>query len=104
LVKFLVAYKTPLTHLRKSEDDEKIANVSAMIETMPGPVREQEARVRQKRRSRRSKRSKQIMINEYVRMALSSIKGAKFRSALTMFGIVIGVSSVVTIVSVWAKV
>lgn len=39
------------------------------------------------------------MINEYVRMALSSIKGAKFRSALTMFGIVIGVSSVVTIVS-----
>lgn len=39
------------------------------------------------------------MINEYIRMALSSIKGAKFRSALTMFGIVIGVSSVVTIVS-----
>ena len=39
------------------------------------------------------------MINEYIRMALSSIKGARFRSALTMFGIVIGVSSVVTIVS-----
>jgi len=39
------------------------------------------------------------MINEYIRMALSSIKGAKFRSALTMFGIVIGVSSVVIIVS-----
>lgn len=39
------------------------------------------------------------MLNEYIRMALSSIKGARFRSALTMFGIVIGVSSVVTIVS-----
>ncbi|MCA9323914.1 ABC transporter permease [Candidatus Saccharibacteria bacterium] len=31
-------------------------------------------------------------------MALASIKGAKFRSFLTMFGIIIGVSSVVTIV------
>jgi ABC-type antimicrobial peptide transport system permease subunit len=39
------------------------------------------------------------MWNEYRKMAFSSIKGAKFRSALTMFGIVIGVSSVVTIVS-----
>ncbi len=32
-------------------------------------------------------------------MAFTSIRGAKFRSALTMFGIIIGVSSVVTIVS-----
>ena len=32
-------------------------------------------------------------------MAISSIKGAKFRSALTMFGIIVGVSSVVSIVS-----
>jgi putative ABC transport system permease protein len=39
------------------------------------------------------------MITEYLKMAISSIKGAKFRSALTMFGIIIGVSSVVTIVS-----
>ncbi len=38
------------------------------------------------------------MINEYFKMALTSIRGAKFRSALTMFGIIIGVSSVVTIV------
>ena len=39
------------------------------------------------------------MITEYFKMALSSIRGAKFRSLLTMFGIIIGVSSVVTIVS-----
>ncbi len=39
------------------------------------------------------------MISEYFKMALSSIRGAKFRSGLTMFGIVVGVSSVVTIVS-----
>ena len=39
------------------------------------------------------------MFNEYRKMAFSSIRGAKFRSALTMFGIIIGVSSVVTIVS-----
>lgn len=39
------------------------------------------------------------MWNEYRKMAFSSIRAAKFRSALTMFGIVIGVSSVVTIVS-----
>lgn len=39
------------------------------------------------------------MIAEYFKMAVSSIRGAKFRSALTMFGIIIGVSSVVTIVS-----
>ena len=32
-------------------------------------------------------------------MALNSIRGAKFRSGLTMFGIIVGVSSVVTIVS-----
>jgi hypothetical protein len=39
------------------------------------------------------------MISEYFKMALSSIRGAKFRSGLTMFGIIVGVSSVVTIVS-----
>ncbi len=39
------------------------------------------------------------MISEYFKMALNSIRGAKFRSGLTMFGIVVGVSSVVTIVS-----
>ena len=39
-----------------------------------------------------------MMVSEYFKMALSSIKGAKFRSGLTMFGIIIGVSSVVTIV------
>jgi putative ABC transport system permease protein len=39
------------------------------------------------------------MIGEYFKMALRSIRGAKFRSGLTMFGIVVGVSSVVTIVS-----
>lgn len=39
------------------------------------------------------------MIGEYFKMALRSIKGAKFRSGLTMFGIIVGVSSVVTIVS-----
>ncbi len=32
-------------------------------------------------------------------MAIGSIRGARFRSFLTMFGIIIGVSSVVTIVS-----
>lgn len=39
------------------------------------------------------------MIPEYFKMALSSIRGAKFRSGLTMFGIIVGVSSVVTIMS-----
>ena len=39
------------------------------------------------------------MITEYLKMAIASVRGAKFRSALTMFGIIIGVSSVVTIVS-----
>ncbi len=38
------------------------------------------------------------MIFEYYKMAVSSIRGARFRSFLTMFGIIIGVSSVVTIV------
>ena len=38
------------------------------------------------------------MISEYFKMALSSIRGANVRSALTMFGIIIVVSSVVTIV------
>lgn len=39
------------------------------------------------------------MISEYLRMAINSIRAAKFRSILTMFGIIVGVSSVVTIVS-----
>lgn len=39
------------------------------------------------------------MIGEYFKMALSSIRSARFRSGLTMFGIIVGVSSVVTIVS-----
>ena len=39
------------------------------------------------------------MIGEYFKMALTSIRGAKFRSGLTMFGIIVGVSSVVIIVS-----
>lgn len=39
------------------------------------------------------------MIVEYYKMAVASIRGARFRSFLTMFGIIIGVSSVVTIVS-----
>lgn len=38
------------------------------------------------------------MIFEYLKMAVSSVRGAKFRSSLTMFGIIIGVSSVMTIV------
>jgi putative ABC transport system permease protein len=39
------------------------------------------------------------MLIEYFKMALNSILSAKFRSGLTMFGIIVGVSSVVTIVS-----
>ena len=39
------------------------------------------------------------MISEYFKMAIASIRSAKFRSILTMFGIIVGVSSVVTIVS-----
>lgn len=39
------------------------------------------------------------MITEYFKMAMNSIRGARFRSGLTMFGIIVGVSSVVTIVS-----
>jgi putative ABC transport system permease protein len=39
------------------------------------------------------------MIGEYLKMAINSIRGARFRSGLTMFGIIVGVSSVVTIVS-----
>lgn len=39
------------------------------------------------------------MTHEYLRMALTSIRGAKFRSGLTMFGIIVGVSSVVTIMA-----
>ena len=36
---------------------------------------------------------------EYYKMALESIRAARFRSLLTMFGIIIGVSSVVTVIS-----
>jgi putative ABC transport system ATP-binding protein len=43
--------------LRKSEDDEKIANVSAMIETMPGPE-ENKKPGKAKKKKQRSKRSK----------------------------------------------
>lgn len=39
------------------------------------------------------------MFREHLKMAWGSIKGAKARSILTMFGIIIGVSSVVTVVS-----
>jgi putative ABC transport system permease protein len=39
------------------------------------------------------------MIGEYLKMSISSIRSARFRSTLTMFGIIVGVSSVVTIVS-----
>lgn len=38
------------------------------------------------------------MILEYLKMAIASVRGAKLRSTLTMFGIIIGVSSVMTIV------
>ncbi len=40
-----------------------------------------------------------MMFGEYLKMSISSIRGARFRSTLTMFGIIVGVSSVVTIVS-----
>lgn len=39
------------------------------------------------------------MTFEYFKMAIASIRRARFRSILTMFGIIVGVSSVVTIVS-----
>lgn len=39
------------------------------------------------------------LAGEYFKMAFNSIRGSKFRSGLTMFGIVVGVSSVVIIVS-----
>jgi putative ABC transport system permease protein len=39
------------------------------------------------------------MLKEHLKMAWSSIRGAKARSLLTMFGIIIGVSSVVTVIS-----
>jgi putative ABC transport system permease protein len=40
------------------------------------------------------------MISEHFKLAINSIRGAKFRSTLTMLGIIVGVSSVVTIVSI----
>lgn len=39
------------------------------------------------------------MTLEYFKMAVASVRRARFRSLLTMFGIIVGVSSVVTIVS-----
>lgn len=39
------------------------------------------------------------MFSEHVRMALSSIRAARFRSFLTMLGVIIGVASVITTVS-----
>ena len=39
------------------------------------------------------------MISEYLKIAINSIRAAKFRRGLTMFGSIVGVSSVVTIVS-----
>ncbi len=39
------------------------------------------------------------LLIEYYKMALESIRAARFRSLLTMFGIIIGVSSVVTVIS-----
>jgi len=40
-----------------------------------------------------------MMFVEYLKMANHSIRGAKLRSALTMFGVIVGVSSVLTIIS-----
>ena len=40
-----------------------------------------------------------MMLVEHLKLALTSIKSAKTRSALTMFGIVVGIASVVTMVS-----
>lgn len=39
-----------------------------------------------------------MMILEYLKMAISSVRSSRFRSLLTMFGIIIGVSSVMIIV------
>ena len=41
-----------------------------------------------------------MIIATNVKMAMHSIKGAKARSALTMLGVIIGVASVITVVSV----
>ncbi len=40
-----------------------------------------------------------MMLSEHIRVALSSIRRARFRSTLTMLGIIIGVVSVITTVS-----
>ncbi len=40
-----------------------------------------------------------MIFSEYIRVALASIRAARFRSFLTMFGIIIGVVSVITTVS-----
>lgn len=40
------------------------------------------------------------MIREHIRLALTTIRHAKLRSALTMLGIIIGVSSVTTVLSI----
>jgi putative ABC transport system permease protein len=39
------------------------------------------------------------MYSEYLKMALSSLRANKFRSGLTMFGVIIGIASVVTMIS-----
>ena len=36
---------------------------------------------------------------EYIKISLKSIRDNKMRSVLTMFGIVVGISSVITVVS-----
>jgi len=40
-----------------------------------------------------------MMFAEHLKLALSSVKAAKTRSALTMFGVIVGTASVVTLVS-----
>lgn len=39
------------------------------------------------------------MYREYLKMALTSLRANKFRSGLTMFGVIIGIASVVTMIS-----
>jgi putative ABC transport system permease protein len=39
------------------------------------------------------------MLSEYIKMARASIKASRFRSFMTMFGIIVGVAGVVTVIS-----
>ena len=41
-----------------------------------------------------------VEIKDAIKMALNSLKGAKFRSALTILGVMIGVSSVIALASI----